>query len=535
MAVAPSVAVPETLSHRCPGTATDTGREGDGTGTACAGKDFTPLPRFPRMRRPEALLLFALLLLAGCTTSASDVVPAELPTADPDVAVVARSAPATSTNGSAPVSADSPAGALPLPARVPFAPPVALPMVDGIGGGEPNIAALPDGTLFVTAPSGLQMSPNAASGAAYLWRSRDNGTTWETLREPIAGPMGLGAFCSCDSDVVTSPDGWVYFSDWWNGGYLVEASPDGGDTWTSMPIATREGLVLVNVDRQWLVAGDDGVVGLFYSHFSRIEPGLPLPVNDLDSGVHAVFSTDHGQTWGEPVIVKSGGDWQIAHPRMMPDGAIVMPYGLTDASESYWRDPSMVMLALSKDGGATWEHLPVAEAPEGFDNLWAVQADVDATGAIHVGWSARVDDDIMATYVATSRDLGQTWTEPLALRAEGLNFLPWVATFGESTVAVGWYGGNATGDPTEADDEWFAYVAESTDGGESFVVHRVSDAPVKVGSLCPRGAACGGDRELLDYVSMVYDATGAMHYAFARSQDGVAVTLVANEVVETLA
>lgn len=487
------------------------------------------------MRRPEAILILAILTLAGCASPTADVAAADVPAPEEGVAVVARAAPLPD----APAAQANATAAPPAPLeRVPFGLPVDLPLAGGIGGGEPNIAALPDGTLFVTAPTGLQMQPNAVNGAAYLWRSRDGGATWETLREPRGSPVGFGAFCSCDADVVTSPDGWVYYSDWWNGGYLVEASDDGGDTWSPMPFTTREAAVLINVDRQWLVAGDDGLVGLFYAHFSAVDVPVPLPVADLATGIHAVFSRDHGATWGEPVVVldpEAGHAFQIAHPRIMPDGTMVMPYGYVDIGDGgFWRDESMVKLAVSTDG-ASWEHVDVAEVPEGFDNLWAVQADVDASGAIHVAWSARVDDDIMATWVATSRDAGATWTEPLALRAEGLNFLPWVAAFGGGTVAVGWYGGNATGDPTEADDEWFAYVAESHDGGNTFVVHRVSDEPVKVGSLCPKGASCDGDRELLDYVSMVYDATGALHYAYARSDDGLALTLVANEVSEPMA
>jgi hypothetical protein len=132
----------------------------------------------------------------------------------------------------------------------------------------------------------------------------------------------------------------------------------------------------------------------------------------------------------------------------------------------------------------------------------------------------------MATYVATSRDVGQTWTAPLALRAAGLNFLPWIATRGNNTVAVGWYGGDATGDALKAEGDWFAYVAQSVDGGNTFAVQKVDDEPVKTGKLCPKGAACGSDRELLDYVSLTYAPDGALHYAYARSHDGVAQTLV---------
>ncbi len=104
-----------------------------------------------------------------------------------------------------------------------------------------------------------------------------------------------------------------------------------------------------------------------------------------------------------------------------------------------------------------------------------------------------------------------------------------------SAPPVGWYGGDATGDPTEADAPWYAYVAESRDGGETFAVHRVSEEPVKEGALCPRGASCGGDRELLDYVSLVYDAAGNLHYAYARSEGGIAITMVASALAEATA
>lgn len=492
------------------------------------------------MRRPEAVVLAALaLLLAGCTTPQTEVATADA-TLDPGLSVVSRAA-AGATNATANETPPLPSAIPLMPTRVLFDEPVALPMTEGFGGGEPNIAALPDGTLFVAAPTGAAES-GAVEGGGYLWRSKDGGETWEMLRGPTGGSP-VAAFCSCDSDVVTSPDGWVYYTDWWisgffgPGNYLVERSSDGGDTWEASPITTREALANA-VDRQWLVAGPDGFVALFYSYyggstpFFGIRPPADLPLADAKPGVHVVVSRDHGETWGDAQVVVDGGTWQIAHARILPDGTLVMPYGLVDAEESFWRDPSAVMLAVSKDQGASWEHVEVAKVPEGFDNLWAVQADVDQSGAIHVAWSARVDDDIMATYVATSRDLGKTWTEPLALRAEGLNFLPWVATFGESTVAVGWYGGNATGDPTEADAPWYAYVAESQDGGETFAVHRVWETPVKEGAFCPKGAACEGDRELLDYVSMAYDAQGRLHYAFARSDAGEALTLVANELAE---
>jgi hypothetical protein len=426
-----------------------------------------------------------------------------------------------------------------------FAAPVALPQV--VGAAEPNIAILPDGTLFVTAPVGGSLKPNVNEGAAYLWRSTDDGATWEVVRSPHVGPSDQlpaqpgGGFCSCDADVVASPDGWVYYSDWWisgvaPGNYMVEASGDSGETWTSTPVTIPEDLVAA-MDRQWLVAGDGGFVGLFYSFFAPTPApvGVPLPAFGLDrqgQAILASFSQDHGASWSDPVTVVPAADgdgYQIAHPFLAPNGTLMMPYGRVADIDGFWLDPSEVRLAWSTDQGATWQDKLLADVPLGFDNLWAVQGAVDAsTGQVTIVWAARLDGvkggevsdaSRMGLYVLQFGPLGDVG--PLVVRGDGTNFLPW-ATARDGQAAVGWYGGNGTGDVTASgtDEEWFAYVAVAPNGSFApggHTVSRVSDEPVKVGPICPKGAACGGDRELLDYVSLVFDDDGRLHYAFARS------------------
>lgn len=402
---------------------------------------------------------------------------------------------------------------------------------------EPNMAVLDDGTLFVTAPVGDAEQPNAHEGAAWLWRSTDGGETWETLRDPWVGEEDSipeqspfdGAFCSCDADVVTSPDGWTYYTDWWiagfagPGNYLVEASPDGGETWQKAPVTIPHAS---NVDRQWLVAGEDGFVGLFYSYFGTVPvSGSAVPDTPYNGrSIQAVFSHDHGQTWSQPVDVVATPDaseaYQIAHPRMLPDGTLVMPYGAVDTTtdDTFFEAPSEVRIAISQDQGQSWEQVTVADAPEGFDNLWAVQGAVDDAGTVHVAWAARTGDN-MTLFHAESPDGARTWSQPTAIRSDGLNFLPWVAARGDGQVAVGWYGGDETGDPTEAGDDarWYAYVAERSGANASFAVDRVSTEPVMAGPMCPLGASCPEDRELLDYVSLLYTPDGELHYTFARS------------------
>lgn len=460
------------------------------------------------MRRLVPVLFLS--LLAGCAAPAANVDPAAVG----DLAALAFSA--------------------------------AVAMDQPTSGAEPNLAIAPDGTLWITAVAGSQERPNHERGAAWLWRSTDNGSTWETLRSPTREtplgslPFTRKPFGSSDADVVASPDGWVYYSDWWNwgtpvyastplgtlpgryGSYMVERSSDGGATWDATPVTTLDSVG--GIDRQWLVAGPDGFVGLFYAYFHGANPFRgPDGVPDGRSSIQAVYSNDHGATWTEPqpVVVSPPGEFaQISHPRLTPQGVLWTPYGWTKDSGAYWTDPSEVRVAVSTDMGRSWAVSKVADAPEGFDNLWAVQGASDAMGTMHVAWAARTGET-MTVFHSESRDAGATWTPPVNVSEPGLGFLPWVAATGEGDVAVGYYWSPATGDPVEAPDEtaWNAVVARRAGPDAAWTRANASADPVKTGPLCPRGAACPSDRELLDYFSLDYDAAGRLHVAFATSRE----------------
>ncbi|MCA1812706.1 MAG: glycoside hydrolase [Halobacteriales archaeon] len=401
--------------------------------------------------------------------------------------------------------------------------------------GEPNIAVLPDGTLFIAAVAGDAGGPNAQQGGAWLWRSKDQGAAWDTLRQPGplrgATPLG-GGFCSCDADVITSPDGWVYYTDWWiagffgPGNFLVERSGDGGQTWESSPITTVD--ALNGVDRQWLVAGENGFVGLFYAYYypvgNTVVPLLNDPLmgrSDYLMTINAVLSTDHGASWSQPVTVTPPlrmHEMLHGKPFLLSDGTLMMPYG--DVAGNYLRDPGIVTVAISKDQGKTWSQRRVAEVPQSFEAVWPVEGAADAAGNAYVIWNGR-DGPTMNVWVSRSSDDGATWGAPIAIRSAGLNFLPWVTARGDGTLAAGWYGSNTTGDPAKADNDthWLAYTARSADHGATWQLGLARSEPVKVGPMCALGAACRDDRELLDYVSLAFDGGGRVHYAFAVSKD----------------
>ncbi len=447
------------------------------------------------MRLPVVAILLALTLLSGCTdpaptTAASD--PLDLP------------------------SLRSPVG-----------------MEQDEGSAEPNMAILADGTIFLTAPVGSVERPNVVEGAAWLWRSQDDGATWEILREPnrlagIATPnSGAGTFCSCDADVATSADGWTYYTDWWiagffgPGNYLVERSPDGGDTWESVPVTIPlpEGQ---SIDRQWITAGPDGQVLLTYLQFGDVVSNV-MQTGNGGFEVRAVRSADHGETWSDSVTVfpDDGGSPLHGHPFLMPDGAFVVPVGDVDTSD-YLDDPGAVRVAVSRDAGATWTEHEVARVETRFDGVWPVAGAADEAGNMYVAWSADDGEQGSRVWLASSSDGGVTWSSPTDLSGPGFHALPWVAARGDGTVAVGWYGGDYKGDPADApeDTEWFAFLARQTADDQAWRTVKLQDDPVKTGAFCPRGAACRSDRDLLDYLSLTYGPDGRLHASYATADGG---------------
>lgn len=406
-------------------------------------------------------------------------------------------------------------------------------------GGEPNLAVLGDGTLFIAAPGPGSQEPNMVHGASWLWRSKDGGATWDTLRGPRdVVPLELPtpffsdgrAFFSGDADTATSPDGWVYYTDWWfappyvvGANFNVEASGDGGETWQSAPITTLDGLT--GVDRQWLVGGPEGRVWLVYAYYhpaaNTVSDLLNVyPRGDYTMSIQMVRSRDHGATWSEPISVvgpQHGHEVLHGKPFLLPGGELAMPY--IDTSNDYLTDPGLVRVALSRDNGTTWAHRTVAEVREQSESVWPVEGAVDDAGNVYVVWSARVGENL-SLLLASTPDLGATWRGPWPVSADGLHALPWVAARGDGEVAVGWYGADARGDPQQVEEStaWWPLAATSKDGGRTWSLGKASTEPVKTGPFCPLGARCRDNRELLDYVSVAYDPAGRLHYAFAKSE-----------------
>lgn len=431
----------------------------------------------------------------------------------------------------------------------------------------------------------------------------------EILLDPLplvngSDAEGFEPFCTGDADVVAAPSGWVHYSDWWiplagalvgdtwaaavrGGNFLVESSPTGADPWAKSPITVVPGrpVLFANsqnsqlrpffelvsdtrenvsdafpgsvpttsfVDRQWLVAGEEGFVGLFYSRFV---PEAPMPgagETAWDHRIEAVYSFDYGATWTSPVIVVDEGpdDFsQISKPVMLPDGRIAMAYAHLDLNET--PIAREVRLALSASpistptigitpldavrrsaeatadrvvGLVNWTHETVTTVQGCFCQIWAVQTAADDESRVYAGWSQQTSasSSTLGVYAA-QRFTNGTWTNPKPVRTTDQNVLPWIDAHGNGQVAVGWYGSNTTAWPEFAGDEtgWFPYAAHAHwgDSKPSFDPTRIDDRPAKVGRLCDNGAACHQDRELLDYLSVEFGPNGCLNAAYARAAD----------------
>src|SRR5207244_85918 len=131
-----------------------------------------------------------------------------------------------------------PTSPTPLPGEgtIPFLPRVDLPGSTRFG--EPSIAIAPDGTVWVTAPRGVQSSVTSGQ-ASPVWRSDDRG-------QSFAGPITTANLGSLetgvgggDADVKTDASGNVYQLDLWLGNDAISGSQDKGQTWTRSTLSHR--------------------------------------------------------------------------------------------------------------------------------------------------------------------------------------------------------------------------------------------------------------------------------------------------------
>ena len=270
-------------------------------------------------------------------------------------------------------------------------------------------------------------------------------------------------------------------------------------------------------DRPWLAAYGRSTV--YLSYMTRAD-------NTLSARMTVRRSDDGGHTWtfaSNPIAGLSGTSAEPLHGWSGPlavdarSGAVYEVFVTASSAQPSASSFNRIVVARSRDGGATWRDTTVYQGHAGEDdgNMWPGLA-IDAAGRLYAAWSDRRD-----VYLSSSFDSGASWTPPRRVDAPSTllhtSVLPWITAGAPGHVALAWYGAAAPGN-LGTRTLWRVWFAESFDGGRSFaqapatgVIHR--------GPVCTKGDDCPWvQRQLLDDFGVALDPrSGRAAIAYSRS------------------
>lgn len=368
--------------------------------------------------------------------------------------------------------------------------------------GEPSILAMADGTLLITGAGGLTRfveDPSAIPGnfgQSYVWRSVDDGASWEFvdlgLPEPVSALAPYrNAMLGVEGDLAEDEAGRAYFVDLAAlASNVLSVSDDAGASWTAVqnPLVGQPG-----VDRPWVAAMGDGVVYVKYLATA--------------SGHRVARSTDAGLTFLEDVALPSCGQ-----------GAIVADLASREVVVPCQSGATLSMLRTA-EGEMAWERIDVLEADGPAGNVFVSMAVAGPREYVFL-WSESLDGFARVRAVA-SVDGGASWGEPVTLSSDNRTAVfPWIDANPDGIVGAVFYEADAPGESATMDASWRAKHASLrllADGSLALgEVVDLSSEPVHEGAICTSGLGCvlsgnSEDRRLLDFFEVDVDAAGRSH------------------------
>ena len=347
---------------------------------------------------------------------------------------------------------------------------------------EPSVVVDGGGTLWITAFA-IGSPNNVTFPGTGVWRSTNAGRSFSWVDDPIAS-LPYGGDSDIAAATARNPAGLhnVYATALGPLSVIeLAVSPDGGESWSVNPAAARPG----PADRPWVAASGACVVHLVYEQGGR----WLVQTYDTCSGrgelvpsAQSDATPDAERTHaGKPVVDNTRTRWR---------GTLYVPL---ETCSTGCRAVDVVM-AISRDGGATWRHSRVARKTVPRFAIWSPLVATDEAGGVYAVWHDDHD-----SYLASSRDGGASWSRPVRLNAPGTTAVyPAVAGGRWGRVDVAWYGTTRDGDANSPSmgppggrrsAPWRVVWATSADMGRTFR-RAYATGVVHTGIVCTRGGAC---------------------------------------------
>jgi hypothetical protein len=345
---------------------------------------------------------------------------------------------------------------------------------------EPQVAIDASGVLWAVGghcpfidqygPCGAPTEGPGRADILAVWRSDDQGHSWQFVADPLAtpgAPTEADTIGSSDPDIAVSPESRpgkapiLATVSLYGASSTLDVSPDGGHSWAIVPAVGVPGQ-----DRPWLAASGTCDLYLEYDPIADLAGAATVPrVEHYDAC--AIAAAAPGVTTAVP---------EVSQPIEPLTNAVTegdqLPGRLTEGRAGLYaaylscNESSLCTLgvAKSRDAAATWadEIPPSPTLTIATDPTFPLSAGADASG--HVGVAVT---DRHHVYVWLSSDDGATWAVARRPVDAGLGWtlanVPSIAVRGDDVV-VSWFGSP----PSAGAQSWYLAVARSTDGGATW-------------------------------------------------------------------
>ena len=300
-----------------------------------------------------------------------------------------------------------------------------------INAGEPTLGVTNEDNVFYTA---IQSNTRVE-----ILRGQDDGEKWEVVSPKF--PNGRNAqLLSFDPYIwVDDAEGVdrIFTIDLTVACAYLSFSDDEGESWITNPLSCGRP---VN-DHQTLFSGPSAIspttVFPHIVYYCWNDIGSSSCSKSIDGGISFVptgspafggvdpNAEDPSLDPDVPPTVGSNCGGLHGHGHVGPDGTVYLPKGHCGQP---W-------LAMSRDEGATWERIQVANNGIAFHEA---NVATDAKGNIYYVYHSK--DRL--PYLVTSRDEGKTWSKPVMVGAPGVNEinLPSIDVGGVGKVAITYMG-----------------------------------------------------------------------------------------------